>query len=80
MNDVVKLFQAFVAPAIFVSATAALVRDRLSGSSLTMCSKKYSVSRASVIRFVRDAQRRESELARSEPMVVEPTAAIGLTA
>jgi hypothetical protein len=34
-----------------------IVRDRLSGMSLTQCSKKYGVSRASVVRFVRDAQR-----------------------
>ncbi len=35
----------------------ALVRDRLSGMSLTQVAKKYSVSRASVVRFTRDAQR-----------------------
>jgi DNA invertase Pin-like site-specific DNA recombinase len=39
----------------------ALVRDRLlNGLSLTACSRKYSCSRASVIRWVREAQRRES--------------------
>jgi DNA invertase Pin-like site-specific DNA recombinase len=59
---------------------AALVHDRLKGLSLTQCAKKYVVSRASVVRFVRDAQRRESELARFEPMLVEPTAALELTA
>lgn len=37
---------------------AALVRDRLSGMSLTAVAKKYRVSRASVVRFVREAQRR----------------------
>jgi DNA invertase Pin-like site-specific DNA recombinase len=36
----------------------ALVRDRLSGMSLTEVAKKYRVSRASVVRFVRDGQRR----------------------
>jgi DNA invertase Pin-like site-specific DNA recombinase len=36
-----------------------LVRDRLSGMSLTNCSTKYRVSRASVVRFVRESQRRE---------------------
>jgi DNA invertase Pin-like site-specific DNA recombinase len=36
----------------------ALVRDRLSGMSLTDVAKKYRVSRASVVRFVRDGQRR----------------------
>jgi DNA invertase Pin-like site-specific DNA recombinase len=35
---------------------AALVKDRLSGISLTAVAKKYGVSRASVVRFVRDAQ------------------------
>ncbi len=34
----------------------ALVADRLSGMSLTKTAKKYGVSRASVIRFVRNAQ------------------------
>ena len=34
-----------------------IVRDRLAGMSLTQCSKKYGVSRASVVRFVREAQR-----------------------
>lgn len=37
----------------------ALVRDRLAGMSLTKVSKKYGVSRASVVRFVREAQKRE---------------------
>jgi DNA invertase Pin-like site-specific DNA recombinase len=36
---------------------AALVRDRLAGMSLTDVAKKYRVSRASVVRFVREAQR-----------------------
>jgi DNA invertase Pin-like site-specific DNA recombinase len=36
----------------------ALVRDRLRGMSLTNAARKYSVSRASVVRFVRDAQQR----------------------
>jgi DNA invertase Pin-like site-specific DNA recombinase len=35
----------------------ALVRDRLAGMSLTCVAKKYRVSRASVVRFVRNAQR-----------------------
>ena len=35
----------------------ALVRDRLAGMSLTCAAKKYGVSRASVVRFVREAQR-----------------------
>jgi DNA invertase Pin-like site-specific DNA recombinase len=50
---------------------ASLVRDRLSGMSLTNCSKKYGVSRASVIRFVRDFQRRETALV---PMAQEQPA------
>jgi len=37
----------------------ALVRDRLAGMSLTKVAKKYGISRASVIRFVREAQRRQ---------------------
>src|ERR1700688_4649912 len=37
----------------------ALVRDRLAGMSLTNVAKKYRVSRASVVRFVREAQRRQ---------------------
>jgi DNA invertase Pin-like site-specific DNA recombinase len=36
----------------------AVVRDRLSGLSLTEVAKKYRVSRASVVRFVRDGKRR----------------------
>jgi DNA invertase Pin-like site-specific DNA recombinase len=35
---------------------AALVRDRLQGMSLTHTSRKYGVSRASVVRLVREAQ------------------------
>ncbi len=37
----------------------ALVRDRLSGMSLTNVAKKYGVSRASVVRFTREAQKRQ---------------------
>ena len=37
----------------------ALVRDRLAGMSLTSVARKYRVSRASVVRFVREAQRRQ---------------------
>ena len=55
---------------------AAIVRDRLNGMSLTKCSKKYGVSRASVIRFVRDAQRRESKLYEGDPMIAEQTTAV----
>jgi DNA invertase Pin-like site-specific DNA recombinase len=36
-----------------------LVRDRLAGMSLTKVAKKYGISRASVIRFVREAQCRQ---------------------
>jgi DNA invertase Pin-like site-specific DNA recombinase len=38
---------------------AGLVRDRLSGMSLTNVAKKYNVSRASVVRFVRLAQQQQ---------------------
>jgi DNA invertase Pin-like site-specific DNA recombinase len=37
----------------------AIVRDRLSGLSLTSTAKKYGISRASVVRFVREAQRKQ---------------------
>src|ERR1039457_1490214 len=39
---------------------SALVRDRRSGMSLTAVGKKYGVSRASVVRFTREAVKRES--------------------
>ena len=39
---------------------AALVHDRLSGMSLTDVARRYSISRASVVRFVREARQRES--------------------
>jgi DNA invertase Pin-like site-specific DNA recombinase len=38
----------------------ALVHDRLSGMSLTKVAKKYGVSRASVVRFAREAVKRET--------------------
>jgi len=38
----------------------ALARDRLAGMSLTNVAKKYGVSRASVVRFVREAQQRQA--------------------
>jgi DNA invertase Pin-like site-specific DNA recombinase len=41
---------------------AALVRDRLSGMSLTDTGQKYGVSRASVVRFVRESQKRFAEV------------------
>jgi DNA invertase Pin-like site-specific DNA recombinase len=41
----------------------ALVRDRLAGMSLTNAAKKYGVSRASVVRFVREAQQRQAAAA-----------------
>jgi DNA invertase Pin-like site-specific DNA recombinase len=37
----------------------ALVRDRLAGMSLTDVAKKYGISRASVVRLVREAHQRE---------------------
>jgi DNA invertase Pin-like site-specific DNA recombinase len=40
-----------------------LVHDRLAGMSLTNVAKKYGVSRASVVRFVREAQQRQSAAA-----------------
>jgi DNA invertase Pin-like site-specific DNA recombinase len=41
----------------------ALVRDRVAGMSLTNVAKKYGVSRASVVRFVRDVQQRQTAAA-----------------
>lgn len=38
----------------------ALVRDRLAGMSLTSVAKKYGISRASVVRFAREAQQRQT--------------------
>ena len=38
----------------------AIVRDRVAGMSLTNVAKKYGVSRASVVRFVREAQQRQA--------------------
>ena len=44
---------------VLTTQRRALVRDRLSGMSLTQTAKKYGVSRASVVRFVREAMRRD---------------------
>ena len=41
----------------------ALVRDRLAGMSLTDVAKKYRISRASVVRVVRDAKRSQMTVA-----------------
>jgi DNA invertase Pin-like site-specific DNA recombinase len=57
----------------------ALVRDRLAGMSLTMVAKKYSVSRASVVRFTREAKMREAAPAGEflpATVVQEPTACV----
>lgn len=52
---------------------AALVQDRLSGMSLTRCAKKFGLSRASVVRFVREAQaRQETHLERWPGEVLAP--------
>src|ERR1700761_183917 len=45
---------------------AALVRDRLAGMSLTHVAKKHGLSRASVVRFVRQAQTRDKRTANAE--------------
>ena len=50
---------------------AALVHDRLSGMSLTQCSKKYCVSRASVVRFVKLAQCQFAGVGQSPHVVAE---------
>ena len=54
----------------------AIVADRLSGMSLTKVAKKFAVSRASVIRFTRDFQRRELGYV----PLPEQTPAVGCTA
>jgi DNA invertase Pin-like site-specific DNA recombinase len=57
---------------------AALVRDRLAGMSLSQVASKYSLSRASVVRFVRIAKQSElgaSISIRSEPRQLAATAA-----
>lgn len=46
----------------------ALVRDRLSGLSLTLTAKKYGVSRASVVRFVRMSQRQLAGIDQLQPV------------
>ncbi len=51
-----------------------IVRDRLAGMSLTQCSKKYGVSRASVVRFVREAQRQFAGLGQCPPIVAKVAA------
>jgi DNA invertase Pin-like site-specific DNA recombinase len=56
-----------------------LVRDRLAGMSLSMVAKKYSVSRASVVRFAREAKMREAAPAGEflpATVVQEPTACV----
>ena len=57
----------------------ALVRDRLSGMSLTAVGKKYGVSRASVVRFTREAVKRESpQVGEFQPAtVLEPVECVG---
>jgi DNA invertase Pin-like site-specific DNA recombinase len=40
-----------------------LVRDRLSGMSLTETAKRYRVSRATVVRLVREASQRQTAAA-----------------
>lgn len=51
-----------------------IVRDRLSGMSLTQCSRKYCVSRASVVRFVREAQRQFAGVGQYQPAAAEVVA------
>jgi DNA invertase Pin-like site-specific DNA recombinase len=45
---------------------AALVRDRLSGMSLSVVAQKHGLSRASVVRFVRESQARNKQAANTE--------------
>ncbi len=46
----------------------AIVRDRLSGRSLSETAKIHGVSRASVVRFVHDAQRRSAPVGQFQPL------------
>jgi len=46
----------------------AIVRDRLSGNSLTETAKKHGVSRASVVRFVHEARRRSAPAGQFHPV------------
>jgi DNA invertase Pin-like site-specific DNA recombinase len=48
----------------------AIVRDRLSGKSLTETARAHGVSRASVVRFVHEAQRKSAPVERFQPMSV----------
>jgi DNA invertase Pin-like site-specific DNA recombinase len=48
----------------------AIVRDRLSGNSLTEVSKRHGVSRASVVRWVREARQRSAPVEQFQPMPV----------
>jgi site-specific DNA recombinase len=50
---------------------AALVHDRLSGMSLTQCSKKYCVSQASVVRFVKLTQCQLAGVVQPQHIVAE---------
>jgi DNA invertase Pin-like site-specific DNA recombinase len=46
----------------------AIVRERLSGNSLTATAKKHRVSRASVVRFVHEARRRSAPVEQLQPV------------
>lgn len=46
----------------------AIVRDRLSGKSLTETARAHHVSRASVVRFVREARQRSAPIEQFQPM------------
>jgi DNA invertase Pin-like site-specific DNA recombinase len=56
----------------------AIVRDRLSGNSLTEVSKRHGVSRASVVRWVREARQRSVPLEQFQ--AVSASAAVELAA
>jgi len=50
---------------------ASLVEDRLRGMSLTDVAKRYSVSRASVVRWVREARQSNPALSASNQPIHE---------
>ena len=57
-------------PPLGIDRTA-LVHDRLSGMSLTQCSKTHRLSRASVVRLVKLAQRQCAGVVQSQHVVAE---------
>jgi hypothetical protein len=53
---------------------AALIKDRLSGMSLTIVAKKHGLSRASVVRFVREAKAKQEYTNETKPPATQLSA------